>query len=168
MLRQISCLGALCALMFGLAVGVRADDKKTWKLEITRELKSDKGILGSLSVNDEHLCYTLELPWKENERNVSAIPVGEYKAILRYDKKDQWRLQLDNVKDRDGIQIHIGNYTKDTKGCILVGLKRDEKEFTLSESTEAYKKLRRSFYGGDDEPKSTPKVDIKVVIKDKK
>ena len=67
--------------------------------------------------------YTLELPWKNNAQNVSCIPEGTYKYEVKY--SSLWRREviwLYNVKDRSAIQVHVGNFLKDTRGCLLVGM----------------------------------------------
>lgn len=66
-------------------------------------------------------CFTLELPWRDNETNVSSIPVGEYNFSFRSSSRNGWVLELQNVPDRTNIQIHSGNFIRNTKGCILVG-----------------------------------------------
>ncbi len=66
-------------------------------------------------------CFTLELPWKENERGISCIPAGTYEAFKRMSPKNGSVIELLNVKDRSNIQVHRGNYTRQIEGCILVG-----------------------------------------------
>ena len=66
-------------------------------------------------------CKTLELPDKSNKRNISRIPKGKYRCILRYSEKFQWHYHVENVKDRTWILIHFGNTYNDIRGCILLG-----------------------------------------------
>lgn len=61
---------------------------------------------------------TLELPWRNNEHDISRIPPGAYPYEMRAGNP---RIFLSNVESRTGIQLHIGNYMKDTNGCILLG-----------------------------------------------
>lgn len=68
--------------------------------------------------------YTLEPPDLGNKPDVSCIPAGEYEAYIRKKKTSKWDydvIQLKNVPGRSAIQIHAGNYPKNTSGCILVG-----------------------------------------------
>lgn len=66
------------------------------------------------------VCYFLELPWKDNQHDISCIPVGFY--ICTYDEllNKYW---VANVKNRELIQIHRGNSVKDTKGCLVTASK---------------------------------------------
>ena len=66
-------------------------------------------------------CFTLELPWLENERGISCIPKGTYKAFKRQSPKNGNVFELRNVPQRTNIQCHSGNYTRQIEGCILVG-----------------------------------------------
>jgi hypothetical protein len=66
-------------------------------------------------------CLTLELPWKENSKNVSCIPAGEYTASRYQSPKHGPVILIADVPDRSFIEIHAGNYTRDVLGCILVG-----------------------------------------------
>lgn len=66
-------------------------------------------------------CDTLELPWKENEVDVSCIPKGNYTCKVGTFHSEQ-RYELQNTSPRSGIFIHEGNYFKNTDGCILLGI----------------------------------------------
>ena len=77
--------------------------------------------LGRLSLPSGFQCFTLELPWLENESNVSCIPKGTYKAFKRVSSRNGNVFELRNVPQRTSIQCHSGNYTRQIQGCILVG-----------------------------------------------
>lgn len=64
---------------------------------------------------------TLELPWKNNEKNISCIPAGNYKLRRRNTPKYGDHLILENVPGRSYVLIHFGNFPENTSGCILVG-----------------------------------------------
>ena len=94
-------------------------------LLILRDTFSDQSTIGELFLNGERFCDTLELPYRDNQRSISCIPVGEYKVRLRYPResatRDYLHLIVEDVKDRSYILFHRGNTAKDTRGCILVG-----------------------------------------------
>jgi len=94
-------------------------------LLILRDTFSDESTIGELFLNGERFCDTLELPYRDNQRSISCIPVGEYKVRLRYARESATRnylhLLVEDVKDRSYILFHRGNTAKDTRGCILVG-----------------------------------------------
>lgn len=81
--------------------------------------------LGELTVfdGDEVIftCKTLELPWKDNKKNISCIPEGNYEVKKRYSERYKHHFHILNVPDRSFILIHSGNYYTHTQGCILVG-----------------------------------------------
>lgn len=64
---------------------------------------------------------TLELPFKNNARQISSIPTGYYKVEPRHAEKFGQHLIVNDVPNRDYILFHAGNFPKDTHGCILVG-----------------------------------------------
>lgn len=64
---------------------------------------------------------TLELPWLDNQRNISCIRAGKYKVEKRISPKFGWTFHIKNVRDRSHILIHSGNYYSQIEGCILVG-----------------------------------------------
>ena len=95
-------------------------------LLIIRNTFSKISTIGELFLNEERMCDTLELPWKDNKQSVSCIPAGQYKVRLRLPRESATReyvhLLIQDVKDRSYILFHRGNSAKDTRGCILVGI----------------------------------------------
>lgn len=120
----------------------------TTHLRLIRE-PSDRGAtLGSLYINDVWACWTLEdamrepQPWLraiEFEKvdawvrswkvpGKTAIPAGRYGVALTRSNRFQMVLpELLHVPGFSGIRIHSGNTDKDTEGCILVGMTRDDR-----------------------------------------
>lgn len=80
----------------------------------------DNATIGFLQYKD-FKCCTLELPWEDNNKDVSCIPAGIYDAVKYDSPKHGEVLLLLDVHGRDMIEIHSGNYTRQILGCILVG-----------------------------------------------
>ena len=101
-------------------------NKKKINLLLIRDTFSKKSTLGELFLNGERMCDTLENPWLDNQRNISCIPEGEYRVRLRLPRESATReylhLLVQDVPNRNYVLFHRGNYPKDTRGCILVGL----------------------------------------------
>ena len=77
------------------------------------------GTNGALYYDNDCLCNTIELPWKNNQHQVSCIPEGKYELTKRYSDHFGWHLQVMGVKGRDLILIHPANDAlKELKGCI--------------------------------------------------
>ena len=95
------------------------------RIKIERYDHGKKQTLGRLFVLDGkrvvYTCHTLELPWKNNQFQVSCIPEGTYKVVRRTSARFKNHFHLTNVPDRSLILIHAGNYYTDILGCILVG-----------------------------------------------
>jgi hypothetical protein len=97
-------------------------------VRLCRLARSDQGTEGLLLAGDFN-CKTLELPWRDNQRQVSCIPPGEYDVEMRLSNKYGRIYWVRKVPNRTYILIHSGNYagdtTKDFKshvmGCILLG-----------------------------------------------
>jgi hypothetical protein len=78
-----------------------------------------KGTNGALFYCQKLLCYTIELPWKNNQKRVSCIPEGTYKIEERFSEKFGNHLELKNVPNRSLILIHpANNALNELKGCI--------------------------------------------------
>lgn len=101
------------------------------KLKLERDASGLTCTLGSLFVDDEFECFTLEdvvreLPgvpveqWKV--KGATAIPLGVYAVVLTFSNRFQKVLPiLLDVPGFEGVRIHSGNTDVDTEGCILVG-----------------------------------------------
>ena len=93
-----------------------------WKEEGDKK-KSIKVTLTYVVNGTSKTVATLELPWKDNKKEVSCIPSGFYTNVKQFSSTGHLgkRLEIPNAPGRDNIRFHRGNYPKDTEGCILVG-----------------------------------------------
>ena len=95
-------------------------------VKLQRIIDNGKQTLGKLVVcdnmlNPQYECWTLELPWRWNERNISCIPAGIYPASKFVSQKLGECIAIHNVPNRTAIRIHSGNFNTQIEGCILVG-----------------------------------------------
>ena len=74
----------------------------------------------------KHVFYTLELPWRDNETDVSCIPAGVYPCKMKRSPSKGVRYHLSGTDPRTYIMIHVGNYPSEILGCILLGMSRGE------------------------------------------
>lgn len=116
------------------------------KLTLLRTVSSDKGTLGILYYNNDILCYTLELPWKDNKTSISCVPCGTYRCELWNSPKFGMTYELQDVPGRSKILIHKGNWVTDINGCVLVGMQQSildgsNNRYSVFNSTEAFRKF---------------------------
>ncbi len=173
-MRHHQFLSALSVLIFVLFCAVTAVmAKPTFTITIDRNMTcKDNSTIGRLLINQKEMGRTLELPWRNNETNISRIPQGIYDATIRQDGKRKWRIQLKKVPNRQYVQIHIGNYQRQIKGCILIGKEvmpnpnnKAECMVTYSQSTlDAISEEMERFAASDD-LNMTQEVNIRVVVK---
>jgi hypothetical protein len=108
---------------------------------------------GILKYKGRIFALSLELPWRDNKRNESCIPADCYTVVLAPSPsrggKDVWWIQ--GVPGRDAIQIHTGNTTADSSGCVIVGDQFDIESdggIFIRQSRYAYSELMK-LCGGD-------------------
>jgi hypothetical protein len=112
------------------------------EIVLQRLYKGEDCVIGTLSADRKVLCYTLENPEKDNKEDISCIPAGKYNCVPYSSKKypDVWKIL--NVPGRTDILIHVGNYERNTKGCVLVGSNVGyNKEKMVTNSSITMKKL---------------------------
>ena len=104
------------------------------------------GTNGKLECEGKFICYTIELPWKENEKRVSCIPEGKYLLQKRYSKKFKWHIEVMNVSNRGSILFHPANNARSQlNGCIAPVTKLSGSGLGLM-SRKAYAKLKDLVY----------------------
>lgn len=92
------------------------------QIRLVRVTEYNGATLGVLCIDDEPLVVTLEDPWRDNERQISCIPQGRYKVRKHTSPKYGVCFEVDGVPERSHILIHAGNTSKDTQGCVLLGM----------------------------------------------
>lgn len=109
-------------------------------MEITHErVYLPTETLGSwYNSNRDLLCKVMELPNKNNARNISCIPEGRYLVTKEppipaddpFTEADEsggrrprsyWHFRIHNVPGRSGILVHRIAFVKDLLGCQGVG-----------------------------------------------
>ncbi|MDR3133039.1 MAG: DUF5675 family protein [Prevotellaceae bacterium] len=142
------------------------------KLSLQRIARKPGYTIGKLSIDGAYFCDTLEdtdrglkqtMTVEEIKRlkqaGITAIPAGTYYVLMhivspKYSTRDAYKHiggklpRLANVPGYDGVLIHIGNYPKDTEGCILVG--KNKAVGAVLESTETFNKLYPILKAADD------------------
>jgi hypothetical protein len=125
-------------------------------LTLTRGQGADQGTPGRLKGPFLSL-FALELPWRDNRRQMSCIPSGQYvcKPFRSATFGDCWLLQ--DVPGRSAVLFHAGNLAGDStlnfrtnsQGCILVGTAMGTAHNQLAVlSSQAGMRLFREFYLG--------------------
>lgn len=145
-------------------------------ITIDRFKQTKDATLSKLSIDGKFRCYVLEDVYHAIKIfGKTRIPCGVYDIKLRteggYYKKycakfsepDHGILWLQNVKDYKYIYIHIGNYSDQTKGCLLTGYGYDltGKKTMVTRSTDAYTSI---YY--DIREQIWQDQDVKIVITD--
>lgn len=99
--------------------------------------------VGMLLINGQPKFLTLELPYRNNEHNISCIPLGKYKAKKVHSARFGTTFEITGVPNRDAILIHPGNDEKDTQGCVLIGERLVDSNF-ISGSRTAFQRFMES------------------------
>ena len=97
------------------------------KAELIRVETGKKGSFGVWLWNGETFCVTLELPYRQNRKNVSCIPAGTYQCVLTPSPlveritKGKWKqaYEITGIPNRSRVLVHPGNLVEDTEGCVL-------------------------------------------------
>lgn len=138
------------------------------KLKLVRDILTSEVTFGRLYVDDKFFCYTLEDTYRDlkdlnNDKDFddvgegkiygqTCIPFGDYSVEMRHSPKFNKDMPyILNIRGFAGVMFHIGNFAKDTNGCILVGIERVVKENRISGSTATFANLYKLFLIRSDE-----------------
>ncbi len=99
------------------------------KAVLTRTETSNEGTFGTLVTDSGFSVYSGELPWRNNEKEISCIPLGVYIVQRIISPKHGPCYCLTDVPKRTDVEIHKGNYCGDVSkgfksdvlGCVIVG-----------------------------------------------
>lgn len=86
------------------------------------------GTFGPIDFEGKPFGLTIELPWKDNEAEISCIPPGEYMCKRFSSPTHPDTFEVCNVPNRSGILFHIANTVNDLQGCIGIGEQFEEKD----------------------------------------
>lgn len=83
---------------------------------VQRERTNGLALLGQLLIDDQHFAFTVENHDKQ-------IPAGIYPVTLKFSPNNNrvvpW---LEDVPDRECIEVHPANWPRELEGCIAPGL----------------------------------------------
>lgn len=78
-------------------------------------IKHESGVI-------QYIGATLERGWRNNQKQVSCVPEGEYPLRLEYSPRfDQDLWELYDVPNRSECKFHAANYWEQLNGCIALG-----------------------------------------------
>ena len=103
------------------------DDVDMARVILTRNVEEVDFTMGEMRSKGDGLglLYTIERPWRDNERSISCIPAGTYWLAITRSRRFGRPLPLvHDVAERSGIRIHPANYAHELEGCIALGLGR--------------------------------------------
>jgi hypothetical protein len=99
------------------------------------------------------LCNALELAWRNNLSDISAIPPGEYPGRVLTGGTLGWRIALSGTGERTLVRIHVGNSPVNSIGCILPGTgDSTDTQCRIGGSEAALKAIRAAFGSDNNRP----------------
>lgn len=139
------------------------------KMELTvdRTDRTANSTIGNFSVNGIFECFCLEPKDRGLTSNMTlsqiqaikiqnktAIPTGRYQ-VTKYNSPKHHNTEvplLENVTDFAFIEIHVGNFPKDTDGCLLLGTEKGPDEVLNSKVAinDFYPKFFAALNAGED------------------
>ncbi|EOF4184581.1 DUF5675 family protein [Campylobacter jejuni] len=137
------------------------------KVTINRRYTGKTCVIGKFKVLDDEEkilfeCFSLEEDKEGLESGKDLrIPEGNYnlkrhspsrfentlRSITKKDDDTMINVYNDDVPSSRAILIHWGNTDKDTQGCILLGLTKDNNNESVSQSRQACKEFYDLMHG---------------------
>jgi len=89
---------------------------------VQREACTAESTQGELLINGEHFSWSLEPRKDQTQGKPYCIPAGTYQVeLLQSARFDMITPHLLNVPGFTEVEIHPGNYPRDTTACTLIG-----------------------------------------------
>lgn len=103
-------------------------DNQGMKLTLKRAEFRKDGIFGDLFCDEtgDHLASTLEHSYPKGDDFAPKLPDGVYACErgphrLKADADPFETFEIKGVPGHWGILFHVGNYNRDSQGCVLIG-----------------------------------------------
>ncbi len=131
-------------------------------ITVNRLTQTKQTTISTIHIDGNFQCFGLENPHHDVKiPGDTRIPCGIYRVGIRsqggkhkrYDERfpnsHRGMLQIENVPGFEYILIHIGNYHKNTDGCLLLGKsvmndRSNHENYMIGSSTQVYLKFYKS------------------------
>lgn len=115
---------------------------------LTRTRFTEQGIFGELTTDGRFLGVTLEHSFQCEP----ALPEGEYVCVRGLHRLEGMTsgfetFEITGVPGHSGILFHVGNYNRDSKGCVLLGERA--LDTMILESEKSFQAFMASLSGVD-------------------
>lgn len=123
-------------------------------LILVREKKRPSGIFGKLCAPDGiTFCLTLEHAYPTTEGYQPKLPAGTYRCVRGPHQLHTGPIfetfEITGVPGHTGILFHVGNWNRDSEGCVLVGYTISG-DNALTRSRDTFKKFMELQAGLDE------------------
>lgn len=126
-------------------------------ITVKRLSHNDEATLSDVLLDGQRFCYGLEDQPQDGPKvmNETRIPAGTYQIKLRTEGSihpkyasrydfHKGMLWLQDVPGFSWIYIHTGNTDDHTSGCLLVGYTKNDIQYTIGSSRDAYSDLYKA------------------------
>jgi len=91
-------------------------------ISIRRKTYTDQSTQGEMLLNGTHECFTLEPRRDQSQGKPYCVPAGIYDySVYSSPRFGRNVIAVQAVPGFDDIEVHPGNFPRDTHGCCLVG-----------------------------------------------
>lgn len=108
---------------------LRANRETVMDLVLNRNSHKAAYTDGVMTIPDGERLYSIEQPWRDNQKRVSCVPPGRYDLIPYMSPTHGATWYLENLDlgvggagaDRSYCEIHAANWARQLEGCIAFG-----------------------------------------------
>jgi hypothetical protein len=101
------------------------------KITVLRDIFTDQSVTSEVLLDGEQRWFGIEPP--NRPQKPCCIPSGNYKLILGDSVHFSMTVPMvQNIEGFTGIEIHPGNFPRDTHGCLCIGEGRGPDDVTQS------------------------------------
>jgi len=98
------------------------------RFRLQRVFRSAHGVFGVLAVDRVGAWYPLAVTLERADDHLEpVIPAGKYKLEpTRFNRGNYPTYEVTPVKGHSRVLLHVGNFERDTEGCVLVASSFEE------------------------------------------